>query len=270
MALTQAVVFAVLQGLAAIFPIGVSAHLALLTEFTGWSAPGPAAQAATQAGVLLAMLAYFWTDLFDMGAGVVRAAKGKRDPGARLAAQIFAAGVAATALFLGIERYAAGFADSREWIGWLGVGGALALLAFDTMCMTVKRVEHATFIDAVLIGLGEAVALLPGMRSAGGPVTIARLLGYERDEAVRFSILAGALPLAAVLVKTVIEARAAGAALEFGRMDLIVGAVGFVMALASLASLMSWLRRSSFAVFAVYRLLGAAAVLVLAYELIAF
>ncbi len=270
MALTLVVVFAVLQGLAAIFPIGISAHFALLTEFTGWSAPGPAEIAATQAGVILAMLAFFWSDLFDMAAGVVRAAKGKRDPGARLAAQLLASAVVAVALSAAIERYAGGAANTPLWIGWLGVGGALALLALDGMCMTVKRVEHATFIDAVLIGLAEAVALLSGMRSAGGPVTVARLLGYERDEAVRFSILAGVMPLAAVLVKTLIAARAAGAAVHFDRMDLIAGAVGFVMALASLASLMSWLRRSSFAVFAVYRLLAAAAVLVLAYELIAF
>lgn len=267
-ALTQAVVFAVLQGLGAIFPIGTSVHFALLTEFTGWEASGPSVVIATQAGVLLAMLAYFWTDLFDMGVGVVRAAKGKRDPGARLAAQFLVSAVAAVALILAIERYLPGIADTRVVIGWLSVGGALSLLAFDRMCMTVKRVEHATFIDAVLIGLAQAVSLLPGMRNAGAPLTVARLLGYERDEAVRFSMLAGALPLAVVLVKALVEARTAGAAVHFERTDLIAGGVGFVMALASVASLMSWLRRSSFTVFAVYRLLAAAGVLALAYDLI--
>lgn len=268
MALTQAVVFAVLQGLAAIFPIGVSAHMTLLTGFTGWAAPGAADVVATQVGVLLAMLAFFWSDLFDMATGVVRAAKGKRDPGARLAGQMLASAVAAVAPAIALERTVVAMADTPLWIGWLGVGGAVALLAFDGMCMTVKRVEHATVIDAVLIGVAEAIALLPGIRGAGGPLVVARLLGYERDEAVRFSVLAGVLPLAVVLVKTVIEARAADAAIHFDRMNLIPGVVGFVMALASLASLMSWLRRSSFAVFAIYRLIASAAVLVLAYELI--
>lgn len=268
-ALTQAVVFAVLQGLAAIFPIGVSPHIALLTEFTGWALPAPAIVIATQLGVVLAILAYFWADLFDMGAGVVRAAKGKRDPAARLAGQLLASVIAAGVLTFLIERYAGGFARAPLWIGWLSVGGAVALLAVDRMCMTVKRVEHATFVDAVLIGLAEAVALLSGMRTAGAGVTVARLLGYERDEAVRFSMLAGVLPLSGVLVKTLIEARGAGAALQFGRIELIAGAVGFVMALASLASLMSWLRRSTFAPFAVYRLFAAAAMLVIVYELIA-
>ncbi|MBX7198424.1 MAG: undecaprenyl-diphosphate phosphatase [Rhodospirillaceae bacterium] len=268
MALTQAVVFAVLQGLGAVFPIGTSVHIALLTEFTGWEAPGPAVVIATQAGVLLAMLAYFWADLFDMGVGVVRAAKGKRDPGARLAAQFFVSAIAAVAVLFALERYAPGVANTQMMIGWLSAGGALALLAFDRMCMTVKRVEHATFVDAVLIGLAQAVSLLPGVRNAGASLTVARLLGYERDEAVRFSMLAGALPLAVVLVKTLIEARTANAAIHFERTDLIMGSIGFVMALASLASLMSWLRRSTFTVFAVYRLLAAAAVLVLAYDLI--
>ena len=165
MALTQLIVHAVVQAVTEVFPIGGAGHQALISQFLDNPPPDKALSLTLRAALLLAVLTYFWRDLLDMAGGVMRAAKGKRDPGARLAAQIFAAGVAATALFLGIERYAAGFADSREWIGWLGVGGALALLAFDTMCMTVKRVEHATFIDAVLIGLGEAVALLPALRA---------------------------------------------------------------------------------------------------------
>jgi undecaprenyl-diphosphatase len=263
-------VFAVLQGLGAIFPIGVSAHLALLVEFTGWPLPGPATVVATQAGVIVAMLGYFWSDVFDMGTGLVRAAKGKRDPGARLAAQLLVSAIAAVAAVLMADYYLAGQGDDRLWIGWLSAGGALCLLAFDRMCMTVKRVEHATIIDMILLGLAQAVALIPGVRNAGAPVTIARLLGYERDEAVRFAMLSGALPLAVVLVKMLVEAHRAGASLAFTRIDLAAGVVSFVMALASVGSLMSWLRRSTFAPFAVYRLLVAAAVLVLAYEVISF
>jgi undecaprenyl-diphosphatase len=267
---TQAVVFAVLQGLAAVFPIGLPAHFALLTKFTGWALPGPAAVTATQAGVLLALLAYFGADLFDMAAGLVRTAKGKRDPAAGFAARLLVAAIIAIASDFLIERYFGETVRTPEWTGWLTVGGALLLLAFDRMSMTVKRVDHATFLDAVLLGLAQAVALLPGMLTSGAPVTVTRFLGYERDEAVKLSILAGVLPLIAVLAKNLIDARAVGASLQFGRLELIAGAVSFVMALASLASLMSWLRRSTFAPFAVYRLLVGAAVVVFAYGWIDF
>ena len=267
---TQAVVFAVLQGLAAVFPIGLSAHFALLAKFTGWVPPGPASMTATQAGVLLAMLAFFWSDLFDMAVGVARAAKGKRDPAAGLAARLLVAAVAAIALGFVFDRYLGDRAGSPEWIGWLSLGGALLLLVFDRMSMTVKRVDHATFLDAVLVGLAQALALLPTMYGAGAPVTVARFLGYEREEAVRVSVLSGLVPLMAVLVKNLFDARAGGGALQFGRMELIAGAVSFIMALASLATLMTWLKRSTFAPFAIYRLLVSAAVVVFAYGWIEF
>lgn len=269
-ALTQAVVFAVLQGLAAVFPVGVSAHFALLAAFTGWPLPDAASAVAAQSGVILAMLTYFWSDLYDMATGVVRAAKGKRDPGARLAAQILAAAIAAVALSFVIERYAGDAGGSLVWIGWLSVGGAMSLLILDRMSMTVKRVEHATFADAVLMGLAQAVALFPHMRSAGAPVTVGRLLGYERDEAVRLSMLSAVLPLIAMLAKTLVDAHAGAAPIQFGRTDLIAGAVSFAMAMSSLATLMTWLKRSTFTPFAVYRLLIGAAVLVLAYGVVAF
>ena len=270
MALTQAVVFAVLQGLAAIFPVGVSAHFAILAKVAGWPPPGAASVVAAQAGVILAVLAYFWSDLFDIGAGVVRAAKGKRDPGARFAAQLLVAMIAAAVLTFVIDRYVGDVGDSLMWIGWLSVGGALLLLAFDRMTMTVKRVEHATFMDAVLVGLAQAVALLATMRSAGAPVIVGRLLGYERDEAVRLSMLSGVLPLVAVLTKVLVDAHAGAAPLQFGRYEVMTGAVSFGTARISLATLMTWLRRSTFTLFAVYRLLAGAAVLVLAYGVIDF
>lgn len=268
MALTQAVVFAVLQGLAAVFPIGVSTHFALLAAFTGWPLPDAASIVAAQTGVILALLAYFWSDLFDMVAGVVRAAKGKRDPGARLAAQIVVAAIAAVALSFVIERYAGDAGQSLMWIGWLSVGGGALLLALDRISMTVKRVEHATFADAVLVGLAQAVALFPHMHSAGAPVTVGRLLGYERDEAVRLSMLSAVLPLIAMLAKALVDAHAGAAPIQFGRTDLIAGIVSFAMALSSLATLMTWLRRSTFTPFAIYRLLVGTAVLVLAYGVI--
>jgi undecaprenyl-diphosphatase len=211
------------------------------------------------------MLAYFWSDLFDLVVGVVRVAKGKRDPGAGLAARLLVAAVIAIALGLVMERTLGDLAGSLAWIGWSSVGSAVLLLAVDRMSMTVKRVEHATFLDGVLAGLAQAVALLPVMRSAGAPMTVARLLGYERDEAVRLSVLSGVLPLVAVLVKSLIDARAGGESLQFGRLELAAGAVSFVMALASLATLMTWLKRSTFAPFAIYRLLVGVAVVIFAY-----
>ena len=76
----QVIVFAVLQGLAAIFPIGAGANAAVLRWATGWEAD-PALMAVGQVGVLLAVVTFFWRDIFSMVHGLWRTAKGKRDPG---------------------------------------------------------------------------------------------------------------------------------------------------------------------------------------------
>ncbi len=261
MALTQVIVFAVLQGLAAIFPIGAGAQAALLGWATGWKTD-PALNAAGQVGILLALMAFFWRDLFDMIYGLWRAAKGKRDPGARLAFQLIVASVPAIALAFVADHYIGDALGSLIAVGWISIGAALLLLFFDRMSMTVKRLEHATYADTLLVGLCQVLALLPGASRASATMTMARLLGYERDQAVRFSMLLAIPFFIAVLVKDLWDA---GMHLAVTRLDAFTGAISFVFALFAVAILSAWLKRGTFAPFVIYRLMIGAGVVVLAY-----
>jgi undecaprenyl-diphosphatase len=264
LALTQLVVFAVLQGLTAIFPIGATTHFDLLHDVFGWPNASPLLVIAARTGVLLAIAAYFWRDLFDMVMGVVRAAKGKRDANARLALQLVVASIPTLVLGFFAERSLGEGAYPLAVVGWVTLGGAILLLFFDRMSMTVKRVEHATFLDMLLVGLSQVISLIPGVSRAGITMTMARFLGYERAEAVRFSMLL-AIPVFLALVIRDAIAAGSGFVSGFTRADIFGGALSFMVALFALTTLMTWLHRSTFTPFMVYRLVLGATVVALAY-----
>ena len=265
MALTQLIVLAVLQTLAEIFPIGADGHLALISQILHWPTPDAGFQLALKIGLLLAVIAYFWRDLAEMITGVIRAAKGKRDSGARLALQLGVAGVLTVAAGSAFEHYVAGDWETSIVMGWAIVGGALVLLLFDRMSMTVKRIEHASFADAIVIGLCQVIALIPGVGSAAVTVTMARLLGYERADSARFHFL---LSIPVSMVLTVREAYRLFDLQHgvFSNLDIFCAGACFLAGLIAIAVLMTWLRRSTFTPFVIYRLLLGIAVLALAYE----
>ena len=264
MALTQLIVLSVLQTMTEVFPVASEGHWALLSQVLKWPDPGAGFRLALRLGLLMAVLAYFWRDMADMAMGVARATKGKRDPGARLALQLAVAAIPTLGLGLAFERYVAGDWDTPAAMGWAIVGFALLLMLADRMSMTVKRIEHATYADAIVLGLCQVLALVPGTGSAAITITLARLLGYERTDAARFFFLL-MIPVSAVVI---VGDAYTLSHLQNGvvtNIDILCGAVAFFAGLIALALLMSWLRRSTFMPFALYRVLLGGAVLASAY-----
>jgi len=266
---TQLIVLTVLQTVAAIFAVAPDGHLFLMSRILRWSPPDGGLQLACAAGLLLGVMAYFWRDVAEMITGVIRAAKGKRDSGARLALQIFIAAIPVLGVGFAIQRYVADGWQSDALMGWAIITVALILLLFDRMSMTVKRVEHATYIDTIIIGLCQLAALVPGAGAAGVAIIMGRLLGYERAAAARLFFLLS------IPVSTAVIARDAYGFVthDSGRIttsDMLCGGIAFVAAILSLSTLMTWLRRSTFMPFVIYRLILGGAVLALAYQWIVF
>ncbi len=269
MALTQLIVLAVLQTITEVFPIGAEGHLALISQILPVQPPDIGFPFALRLGSLLAVMAYFSSDLFDMVTGAIRAAKGKRDPAARLAVQLCVAGIVTVAAGSAFEHYVAGGWKTPMLMGWAIVGGAVLLWLFDNMSMTVKRIEHASFADAIVIGLCQVIALIPGVGSAAITITMARLLGYERSDAARFYFLLS------IPVSIVLTAREAYRLFDLQRgtvshIDMLCAGAAFFAGLIGIAILMAWLRRSTFTPFVIYRLVLGAAVLALAYDIVSF
>ena len=262
MTLTQLIVLAALQAVTEVFPLSSAAHRALLSALMGWSDVAPL---PVHFSLALAILVYFWRDVTDMVAGVFRAARGKRDSNARLAGQILVAALVTIVAGVLVQTYVlAGLDVSLTVMGWVIVAVTVLLFFFDRMSMTVNRIEHATYLDAALIGLGQVVALVPGVGTIAAMVILARMLGYERPAAARFSFLLTVPVLVAVGVRETLTAP-----ISFGPQTFFTVAAAFIAAFIALAILMAWLRRSTFMPFAIYRLLLGAAVLAVGYQWIA-
>ncbi|MEE8271188.1 MAG: undecaprenyl-diphosphate phosphatase [Alphaproteobacteria bacterium] len=257
MPLLHIVVLALVQGITEFLPISSSAHLVLVPALTGWPDQGLVIDVATHVGTLVAVSVYFRGDLAAMLYGFARLATGRSGPGSRLALQVLVASLPIFAAGAALHAVGTDVVRSVEVIAWTTLVFGLALGAADRYSMAVRRVEHVTYLDALLVGLAQAVALIPGTSRSGITMTAGRLLGLEREEAARLSLL---LSIPAILGAGALAGwdlyRARDLAL--GLDALWAAALSFAAALVAIAAMMRWLRRASFAPFVVYRILLAA------------
>ncbi|MBV8132687.1 MAG: undecaprenyl-diphosphatase, partial [Alphaproteobacteria bacterium] len=254
-----------------ILPIGAATQMAAVDAWTRLVAGRPFNVVLTpgldlgiRLGLALATASYFWQDVGDMAHGLARLAKGKRDPGARLAFQLALAAVPSLAVALAIEHFWGDAWHTAAVMAWSALGVGFLLFLFDRACMTVKRVEHAGFGDALLLGCAQAAAFVPGVGRIAAATAMARMLGYERRDAARFAFLISIPVLFASAAWHVPRVSETGQ--HFPTAAVLVGAVlAYVVALGLLALLMGWLRRRSFTPFALYRMALGLNLLVLAY-----
>lgn len=257
-------VLALVQGITEFLPISSSAHLILVPALTGWPDQGLILDVAVHVGTLVAVMLYFWRDLVAMAAGLVQLAKGRQNPMARLAGFLVVATVPVVIAGFLLDRYAPGALRNVTVIAWATFGFGLLLWLGDRLGMTVRRVEHLTFGDVMIIGLAQALALIPGTSRSGITVTAARFLGLERPESARFSLLLS-IPVivGAGSLKGWDLYRAGDAQLTIDA--FVAAALAFVAALVAIAAMMAWLRRASFAPFVVYRLVLGGVLLAVVY-----
>ena len=254
MSLLQIVVLTIVQGITEFLQISSSGHLLLVPVVTGWPDQGLDLDAAVHVGTLLAVLVYFWRDVSAMATSPFS----RSSPERKLARRLFLFLVLGTipALIAGglIHTYAPDFFRSAKVVAWTTLGYAALLFLADRFSPTLKRVEHITLRGALLIGLAQMLALVPGTSRSGITMTAGRLLGLERTEAARYAMLlsipataaAGALAL-----KDIVNGESTASISDTG---IAIG-LTFVVALAAIWFLMNLLRRFTFTPFVVYRLL---------------
>jgi undecaprenyl-diphosphatase len=260
--LLDVVFVALLQGIAEVLPLGASGHLALLGDLAANAEARSAVVVAADLGIAAALMLYFWRDLFAMGRAVVKLAKGRVDPGGRLLMQVLVGSLPALALSWAFAELGGGTASRTVAAAALVVFG-LFLLAADRLGVTVRRVEHLGWLGAFIIGILQAAAAIPGVSRAGITITAARLMGFERRDAARFSLLLG-IPLLAGHAALTLGQLSRQAQLIWSTDLLLAGGVAGIAALAAVAAMMAWVDRHSFAPFAVWRVLLGLAVLSLA------
>jgi undecaprenyl-diphosphatase len=259
------VVLALVQGITEFLPISSSGHLVLVPLLTEWPDQGMSMDVAVHMGTLLAVLIYFWSDVWFMLRGTGRLIKGKRDPGATLTGRVIIGTIPVVIVgYLMSRNMDMDALRTLEVIGWTTLVYGVLLWVADRMSMTVKRVEHMGVVDALIIGLMQCLALVPGTSRSGITMTAARMLGYERSESARFSMLLSMPTIAAagaLIVKDLIEAGDIRLTEQAG----IAAGLSFVSALVAIWLMMGWLKHSGFMPFVIYRIILGCFLLALAY-----
>lgn len=260
MTFLDVVFVALIQGLAEVLPLGAAGHIALIPRLVASAEGRAAVVAAADVGIVAALMAYFWRDLFIMGRSVVKLAKGRVEPGARLLFQVLVGSLPALALTWGFSQLGGGTASPTTAAAAMLVFG-LFLLAADAMGVTVRRVEHLGWVGAAVIGILQAAAAIPGVSRTGITITAARLMGFERQDAARFSMLL-AIPLIAGQAGLMVAQLSRQAPLIFSTDLMVAAALAFVLALIAVAAMMAWVDRHTYAPFAVWRIILGLGVLV--------
>jgi undecaprenyl-diphosphatase len=189
-------ILGVVQGITELLPISSTAHMRLVPAVLGWPDPGSAFSAAMQLAALGAVVSYFWTDVRDLAVNSVAAAiRGNfRDRSFQFALWIVLAtipiGIAGLALAKLLNTCNSPL-RAVSVIGWACIAMAVLLAIAEIWARHRRTIEKATIVDALVVGLAQTGALIPGVSRSGSTLTAALMLGFKRDEAARLSFLLG-------------------------------------------------------------------------------
>ncbi len=253
----QSIVLGLVQGLTEYLPISSTAHLRVIPALVGWPDPGAAYSAVVQLGTLLAVLVYFWSDLLRIAAAFFRGIA-RRQPfaeqDARLAWMIVVGTIpvgVAGLLFQDVIKTGL----RSLWV----VSGALAGLAIllglaEWLGKRQRTMDRLGWTGGLLIGLAQALALIPGASRSGVTITAGLFVGLNRADAARFSFLLSVPAIAASGLYELLDLAKHSPGgipwLEVGLGTVVAAVSGY----AAIAFLLRFLQRRSTLVFIVYRL----------------
>lgn len=266
MPLLQLILVAVIQGITEFLPVSSSGHLILFPALTGYDDQGQLIDVAVHVGTLGAVILYFRSDVKLGLGGLPRLLTGHADtPGARLALGLIVATI--PVVLLGAVLHFAGLSDamrSVKVIGWTMLIFGFVLYYADQKGPSGKHAEDWSLKDALTMGLWQAVSLIPGTSRSGITITGARLLGYDRQDAARLSMLMSVPTIIAsgILLGTEAVVQANADAL---RDSALAAGFAFVSALLALSLMMRLLRSVSFTPYVIYRAILGVVLLVYAY-----
>ncbi len=257
MDILQSVVLGIVQGITEFLPISSTAHLILTPLFMGWKDPGLTFDVALHVGTFLAVAAYFREDLSQMiraGLTSLRRPNFAEDPYQRLAWLTIIGCVPAGVVGILFEDAIETTLRSPYVIASTLAGVALLLLLAEFVGKRDRDVKHLTLRDALLIGIAQACALIPGVSRSGATMTMGMFSGLSREASARFSFLLGVPIIFASCLFKLRDLPGAG----LSSTELLAMGVGVATSALTgyfvIKFLLSFLQKRSMMVFIVYRL----------------
>lgn len=255
----QVALLGVVQGITELLPISSTAHMRIVPALLGWQDPGSAFSAAMQLAALVGVVSYFWKDIASLAGGSVGAAvKGDfKNRDLLMVLYIVVGTIPIGIAGLLLQKVLNACNSPMRGVAVIGaacviMGGLLAVA--EVTAKHRRTMDQASWLDAVLIGLAQAFTLVPGVSRSGSTLTAALGLGFQREEAARFSFLLGlpAIALAGLMeIAKLHKAHLDGHGWSILAVGLICGAISSI---AAIWGLMRFLERFSTWPFVIYRI----------------
>lgn len=258
------IILAVIQGITEFLPVSSSAHLILAERWLGIEGEGGnAVIIAVHFGSLFAVMIYFRHEvkrLFSGAWDILRLKFHTSD--AQLLLKLAVATIPVVALGLLLKM--SGLIDlvtTPVVIGLAMIIFGLVLWYFDKTCATTREFDDFNFRDAIIMGLWQAVALIPGTSRSGATVTASRILKFKRADGAKIAMLMSIPTILAASLLTSVDIVRAGQVATLGKTALIAAFFSFIAAFFALSLMMRFLQTTSYLPYVIYRLLLGAAIL---------
>lgn len=257
----KSIILGIVQGIAEFLPISSSAHLILVPYLLGWEAHSMAFDIALHFGTLLAVLVVFFREWWDLFMGAVKkVTKGKQSFENKMFWYLVIATIPGALLGVLLEDVVENVFRTKVWLiaTSLAVMGILIFLG-DKWADKHYKIEtdfkHISLKQAFIIGLSQALAIIPGFSRSGTTILSARLMGLSKSAATKFTFLLS-VPIIA-----------GAAILKVGDLELTIETfvgifVSFIVGLFSIKFLLNYIKKHDFSVFAIYRVAFAIIILV--------
>ncbi len=249
MTILQAIIYGIVQGLGEFLPISSTAHLKLLPWFLNWENMGQTFDVALHAGTLFAVVIFFWKDwirLIKAGFTNIKSTDGK------LFWFLMIACIPGGLAGLLFESQFETIFSNEMVIGIMLIVMGGVLYIADKIGKSDIDLENITFKKSILIGISQAVALIPGVSRSGITMATGRFLGVTRESAARFTFLMSTPLIFATAVYKLKDVASVNISVAPFITAIVVSAI--VGAL-SIKFLLDYLKRKGFGIFVVYRLI---------------
>ena len=255
----QVAILGVIQGISELLPISSTAHMRIVPAILGWHDPGSAFSAAMQLAALAAVVSYFWRDVREVTVGSITAVRERNfsSPSFRLGVAIVLAtipiGIAGLALAPVLNACGSPL-RSLSVIGYACIAMGVLLAIAELSCRHRRTVGEMRLRDALIVGLAQVGALIPGVSRSGSTLTAALFLNFKREEAARFSFLLGLPAIALAGLKELLVLFHLHMPAETWMLLIFGLVVASVSAFGAIWGLMKFLERFSTWPFIVYRI----------------
>lgn len=257
----KSIILGIIQGIGEFLPISSSAHLILVPYLFGWEQSSLAYDIALHFGTLLAVLVIFFKDWWNLFIGAVdKVTKGKDSFENKMFWYLVIATIPGALLGVLLDDVVENIFRQKIWLiaSSLAIMGVLIYLG-DRWADKHYKIEtdfkHISLKQAFLIGLSQALAIIPGFSRSGTTILTARLLGLSKSAATKFTFL---LSVPIIAGATILEI----GNLAFTWETLMGVFVAFIVGIFSIKFLLNYIKRHDFSVFAIYRVIFAAIILI--------